>query len=104
MDSSEIRKSVSGLPDPELSRIFFHSLMTELSQLTEEIGDYTAKDIIYKALQNVPEIAVEWGDPKIYGKNKLLLGYKDKVAVFDTTPVQQAIKLVWNAFISSRKQ
>lgn len=102
-DWKGIQDSLPNFPNPELSRLFFHSLMAELSQLDEEIGDYTAKELIYKSLDQVPDMTVQWGDRNTYGKNRVLLTHKDKVAVMDLTPILQAVKLVWNTFIGSRK-
>lgn len=101
-NSNQILESIPALPHPELSKIFFHRIMAELSQLKEEIGDFTAKDIVFKALDTVPDLELEWADPKLYGKNKLLITTKNKVAVLDVTPVIQAIKLVWNTYIQSQ--
>ncbi|MCC5813282.1 MAG: hypothetical protein JJT78_00875 [Leptospira sp.] len=98
-----IQNSLPHFPNPELSKLFFHSLMSELSLLSEEIGDYTAKDIIFKSLNQVPNISVEWGDRNTYGKNRVLLSHENKIAVLDLTPILQAVKLVWNTFIASRK-
>lgn len=98
----KIYESLPQLPNPELSRLFFHSLMSELSELKEEIGDYTAKDIIFKSLNQVPDMNVEWGDRNIYGRNRVIIFHKEKIAILDLTPVIQAVKLVWNTFINSR--
>jgi hypothetical protein len=103
-DWKGIHDSLPPLPNPELSKLFFHSLMTELSQLSEEIGDYTAKDIIFKSLGKVPDVSVEWGDRNTYGKNRVLLSHDNKIAVLDLTPILQAVKLVWNTFIASRRE
>lgn len=98
-----LENSIPPLPHPELTKLFFHSIMAELSNLQEEIGDYTAKDIAFKALDSIPDLSVEWGDSKAYGRNRVLLSYQNKIAVLDLTPVIQALKLVWNTFIESRK-
>jgi len=76
--------------------------MTELSHLQEEIGDYTAKEIVFRSIDRIPNVKLEWGDSRIYGRNRVLLGTQDKIAVLDLTPVVQALKLVWNTYYSSQ--
>jgi hypothetical protein len=100
---SELKNKLPPLPTDEMSRLFYHSMMQELSVLREEIGDYTAKDIIYRSLGKLPGVHLEWGNPQHYGRNRILLSYLDKAAVLDTTPIIQAIKLVWNTYIQSQK-
>lgn len=105
LSPEEIRKLenvLPELPNPELSKIFFHGIMKELSLLQEEMGDYTAKDIVFKSLQKVPDMRVEWGESHVYGKNRVVLFHGEKIAILDITPIIQAIKLVWNTFIRSK--
>ena len=102
LNSSEIKNSLPPLPNPELTRLFYHAIMTELSSLKEEIGDYTAKEIVFNALDRIPEVKVEWGNNQVYGRNRILLGYADKIAVLDITPIMQSIKLVWNTYYCSQ--
>jgi len=102
LNTALLEESLGILPNKEITKIFFHSIMAELSELQEEIGDYTAKEIVFRSLDRIPNIKVEWGDPRIYGKNRVLMGTQEKIAVLDITPVIQALKLVWNTYFSSQ--
>ncbi len=102
LKSSDIEKAFPAFPNEDLSKIFFHSIMSELSELQEEIGYYSSKEIIFRSLNRIPSVKIEWGDQRIYGRNRVLMAYKDKIAVLDLTPVIQALKLVWNTYITSQ--
>ena len=102
LNTTLLKESLALFPDEEITKTFFHSIMSELSSLQEEIGDYTAKEILFRSLDRLPNVKVEWGDSRIYGRNRALMAYKDKIAVLDLTPVVQALKLVWNTYYSSQ--
>lgn len=86
----------------ELTKTLFHSILEDLERIEDPLSEFEIKLMVQKAIRYLPDWQAEWGEVDRFGKNTLLLKYKENILVVEATPVIQAIQILWNNYLESK--
>lgn len=84
----------------ELTKTFFYSILSDLSEIGETLSDFEVKLLIKKALAHSPDLQVEWGEVDRFGNNTLLVKYESNLLVIEVSPLINTIRILWNEYKS----
>jgi hypothetical protein len=76
----------------------YHSLSEELPRL-EEISTYDLKGIITRIFNKILDFRFDWADSSVYGKNKILLIFKNKPFILDMNPLIESLRTLHKDYI-----
>ena len=92
------------LPIGEFKNILYQSIMQSLSNQDEELSDHEIKTILYNAIDNLPDLRIQWGKHSRFGRNRILVIYQNRLAILDMNLLIHFTKDVWSNFLKQKKK
>lgn len=86
----------------EFASVFFHSILTDLALIEDDLSDFEIKQLVLRALQKVPEMDVEWGEADRFGKSTLLIKKGQSLLVVESTALINTIRVLWSEYLANR--
>ncbi|MCZ8341936.1 MAG: hypothetical protein O9301_02810 [Leptospira sp.] len=82
----------------EIAKIFFLSILEDLSSVEEHLSDFEVKQLILRALEKNPNLDVEWGEMDRFGRSTLLVKYQENLLLIEASPLINTIRILWNEY------
>ncbi|MDV6237096.1 hypothetical protein CH379_015805 [Leptospira ellisii] len=93
-------ESLSGFspqpPSEEIKRILYHSVIQFLSSKEGPISKSELKDLLEKSVNLIPELSAHWAEINRFGKNKMILRWREQVMLLDMEEILESIHGLWN--------
>ncbi|TGK38643.1 hypothetical protein EHQ12_04535 [Leptospira gomenensis] len=93
-------ESLSGTPPQpppeEIKRILYHSIVRFLSSKQGPISKSELKDLLEKSINLIPELSAHWAEINRFGKNKMILYWRERVMLLDMGEVLDSVHGLWN--------
>ncbi|XDD48794.1 hypothetical protein AB3N59_10050 [Leptospira sp. WS92.C1] len=83
-------------PPEEIKRILYHSIVQFLSGKEGPVSKSEVKDLLKKAINLIPELEAHWAEINRFGKNKMILHWKEQVMLLDLEETLDSIHSLWN--------
>ncbi|MBM9575699.1 hypothetical protein JWG45_00900 [Leptospira sp. 201903070] len=94
MDSLE--GSTPQPPSEEIKKILYHSIIQFLSGKDGSVSKSEIKDLLEKTMNLIPNVEAHWAEINRFGKNKMLLRWKEQVMLLEMEEVIDSILSLWN--------
>jgi hypothetical protein len=75
------------------------SLTQKLMEFEEEVSDYELRRIIFSMFKRILGYHIEWADPDVHGKNRILIQAKEKEIVVNITGLMDSIRKIHREYI-----
>lgn len=83
-------------PPEEIKKILYHSIIQFLSGKEGPVSRSEVKDLFEKTINLIPEVSAHWAEINRFGKNKMILHWKEQVMLLDMEEVLDSILSLWN--------
>ncbi|RHX84999.1 hypothetical protein [Leptospira stimsonii] len=94
MDSVE--DSTPHPPPEEIKKILYHSIIQFLSGKEGPVSRSEVKDLLEKTINLIPKVEAHWAEINRFGKNKMILHWKEQVMLLDMEEILESILSLWN--------
>ncbi|MBM9499520.1 hypothetical protein JWG44_04555 [Leptospira sp. 201903071] len=94
MDSLE--GSIPQPPPEEIKKILYHSIIQFLSGKEGPVSKSEIKDLLEKTVNLIPNVEAHWAEINRFGKNKMILHWKEQVMLLEMEEVIDSILSLWN--------
>ncbi len=95
-----IRKILS---DTEMVKnTIYHILSKKLKQHEEPISDYELREIIFAMFDSILGFKIEWADPEIYGKNRIVVHAGEEQIIANITNLIDSLRIIHKDYVEEK--
>lgn len=91
-----IEDSSAGPPPEEIKKLLYHSIIQFLSSKEGPVSRSEVKDLLEKTINLIPDLKANWAPINGFGKNKMILHWKERIMLIDMEEILDSIHLLWN--------
>lgn len=77
----------------------FSSLTQKLMEFEEEVSDYELRRIIFAMFKRVLGFYIEWADPDVHGKNRILIQAEEEEIIVNITELMESIRKIHREYV-----
>ncbi|ASV11757.1 hypothetical protein [Leptospira santarosai] len=85
-----------GPSSEEIKKLIYHSVIQFLSNQKGPISRFEVKNLLEKTINLIPNLDAHWAEINRFGKNKMILHWKERIMLIDMEEILESIYLLWN--------
>lgn len=93
------------LADTEMVKnTIYHILSKKLKEHEEPISDYELREIIFAMFESILGFDIEWADPEVYGKNRIVVHAGKEKVIANITNLMDSLRVIHKDYLEEKLQ
>lgn len=93
------------LADTEMVKnTIYHILSKRLKEHEEPISDYELREIVFAMFESILGFNIEWADPEIYGKNRILVHAGKEKVIANISNLIDSLRMIHKDYVEEKLQ